>query len=337
MDCYLLLSNVVVRKHFWLLSFHNDHWSSRSSLQIKRNCSQREKDSCFITKAAWLSSEINIHTLTAIIILVSEGRLPSYALNVHLFSSQPCESTFRSARALTGTLSTITNFSVIQFMNKIEKISFLNQVKSLEEAQDIECSLKFPIHHKHRHKDTTASANGSAPLLVTTADIQKIVAEAYDQARSVMNSLGLSSILKKNDFDDFKNLNAFVFEQLTEKSTVDYSYFNEDDLYDVSDENSGVTADIADEGPESDSETDENCLEEGNQDDCHMITCKDTFQGMRIFDKINPLKKSHYFQITINNKLKFLHKQTAARLLSTSKNCLSSDRILRIHKTREQQ
>ncbi|CAF2740561.1 unnamed protein product [Rotaria sp. Silwood2] len=70
-----------------------------SSIQVKQNCSQKEKDNCFITRAAWLSSELNVHCLTAIIILESEGRLPSDAINTHLFTSQPCETAFRSARA----------------------------------------------------------------------------------------------------------------------------------------------------------------------------------------------------------------------------------------------
>jgi hypothetical protein len=310
---------------------------SRSSLQIKRNFSQKEKGNCFITKAAWLSSEINIHTLTSIIILVSEGRLPSYALNTHLFSSQPCEATFRSARALTGILSTITNFSVVQFMNKIEKISILNQVKSLEEANDAECSLKFPVHHKSRHKETTTSSSSSNTSLITTDDIEKIIIKAYYQAESIMDSLQLSTILKKNNLDDFKKLSTFVFKQLTEKSTADYSYFNEDDLYDSSDENNSSNTETVNNDLETDLEADENCLDEDNPDDCHMITSKDTFQGMRIFDKIDPSKKSHYFQITINNKLKFIHKQTAARLLTTTKNCLSSDRLSRIQKTNKQQ
>jgi hypothetical protein len=132
---------------------------------------------------------LNIHCLTAIIILVSEGRLPSYAINTHLFSSQPCEATFRSARALTGTLSTITNFSVLTFLQKIEKISILNQIKSTEEANDAVHSLKFPVHHKSRHRETTMSANTPITSTITTNDIEKIIIDAYRQAESIMSSL----------------------------------------------------------------------------------------------------------------------------------------------------
>ena len=106
----------------------------RSSVQTQQDLSQKEKDNRFITKAAFYSAEINIHCLTSMIILVSQGRLPPYALNTYLFSSQPCEATFRTARSLSGTFSSITNFSVCQFMKKIDKISMLNHIKPTEEA-----------------------------------------------------------------------------------------------------------------------------------------------------------------------------------------------------------
>ncbi|CAF3089756.1 unnamed protein product [Rotaria socialis] len=77
-------------------------------------------------------------------------------------------------------------------------------------------------------------------------------------------------------------------------------------------------------------------LDDDNPDDYHFITSKETFQRMKIFDKIDPTKKNNYFHITINNKPKYLRKQTAARLLTNSKNCLSSDRLTRVQLTNKQ-
>jgi hypothetical protein len=305
---------------------------SRSSLQIKRNFSQKEKDNCFITRAAWLSSELNVHCLTAIIILVSEGRLPSYAINTHLFSSQPCEATFRSARCLTGVLSSITNFSVFEFLQKIGKISILNQVKSTEEANDSAHSLKFPVHHKSRHRETTMSANTLITSTITIDDIEKIIMKAYRKAESIMDSLQLTKTLKENNLNDFKKLNEFVFQQLTKKSTVDYSYFSEEDLQDNDDSNdSEINVQLSEEN-----EANEYCSDEDEANDYHVISSKETFQGMRVYDQIDPSKKSHYFQITINCKTKFIHKQTAARLLTENKNRLSSDRRTRVQQTSKQ-
>jgi hypothetical protein len=282
-----------------------------------------------------LSAEINIHCLTSLIILVLQRDLPSSALNTHLFSSQPCETTFRSARALTGTFSSITNFSVSQFLNKIEKISILNHVKSTEEANNVECPLKFPIHHKNRHKETTSSTINLNSSSTTIDDIEKIIIKAYRQAEKIMDSLRLLQILEENNLNNITKLNSFVFQQLDLKSKVDYCYFSEAELQDSSDDtnNNNIENDIEN---ETNLEADGCNSDEENSDDYNFTTSKETFQGMKIFDKIDLSKQNNYFHIMINNKSKYLHKQTAARLLATNKNCLSSDRLSRVQQTNKQ-
>ncbi|CAF2740457.1 unnamed protein product [Rotaria sp. Silwood2] len=328
-------TDILARLYYgWIVTFSYRMWWS--SLQIKRNFSQKEKDNCFITRAAWLSSELNVHCLTAIIILVAEGRLPSYAINTHLFSSQPCEATFRSARAMTGILSSITNFFVFEFLQKIGKISILNEIKSTEEANDDAHSLKFPVHHKSRHRGITISTNTPITSTITTNDIEQIIIKAYRKAESIMDSLQLTRTLKENNLNDFITLNEFVFQQLTGKSTVDYSYFNEEDLQDSPDNNDSSNSEIANELTETNFEANDYCSDEDDANDYCVTSAKETFEGMRVYDQIDPSKKSHYFQIIINNKSKFIHKQTAARLLTINKNCLSSDRRTRVQQTNQQ-
>jgi hypothetical protein len=306
---------------------------SRSSIRIKQNLSQIEPGNCFITKAAWLSSEINIHTLTSIIILVSKGDLPSYALNCHLFSSQPCEATFRSARSLSGSFSSITTFSVFQFMNKIEKISILNQIKSMEESSSNTYSLKFPVHHKNRRDESFISTNMQNTPLITLDDVEKIVIKAYQRAEDIMDCLKLKNILKKNKLNDLDKLSSFIFRELNKKSTVDYSIINNYDAYDSLDDD-----DMSSEPCEVDlSEFSEDASDEDEQEEHHLTTSKQTFQGMKIYEKVNSAKMTSYFQIFINNKLYYIHKQTAARLLTVNKNRLSSDRLLRVKQAGKQQ
>ncbi|CAF4531684.1 unnamed protein product, partial [Rotaria socialis] len=139
--------------------------------------------------------------------------LPSSSLDTHLFSSQPCESTFRSARALSGTFSSIKKFSVSQFLNKIEKISILNHFKSTE-GDDVECPLKFPIHHKNKHKEKISSTISLSSAPATINDIEKIIIKAYHEAEKIINSLHLLQILEENDLGDIQKLNSFVFDQL---------------------------------------------------------------------------------------------------------------------------
>ncbi len=117
--------------------------------------------------------------------------------------------------------------------------------------------------------------------------------------------------------------------------TADYSYFSEEDLYDSSD-TSNVDVETIDELADAHCEMEENILDEYNPNDYELISSKETFNGMRIFDKIDPSKKSDYFQIKINNKPKFIHKQTAVRLLTLNKNSLPSDRLSRVQAASKQ-
>ena len=52
-----------------------------------------------------------------------------------------------------------------------------------------------------------------------------------------------------------------------------------------------------------------------------------TFHGMRVFHSISSTLVKSYFIVNINGTKKYLHKQTAAWLLSNNKSTLSSDRL----------
>ncbi|CAF2234734.1 unnamed protein product [Rotaria magnacalcarata] len=290
-----------------------------------------------VTKAAWFSSEINIHCLTSIIILVSSGHLPVYALNTYLFSSQACEATFRSARSLNGTFSSITNFSVYEFMDKIEKISILNKINSTEESSVTTCSIKFPIHHKNRRDESSTATNTQNLTPITITDMEKIIIKTYQKAQIIMNELRLTETLKKNGLDDCKKLSSFVFKELNERSIVDYSFVDDDDIEESSDDEADDNNDNTSQSLDTDDESNENVLDNDDLDIHHIVTSKETFQGMKIYEQIDPSKKNHYFSIFINNKQKFIHKQTAARLLTKSENTLSSSRLSRVQQTHRQQ
>lgn len=178
MDLNISLSNVVVSvaiRCIWFdeLKFH------RSCLHLDQRNSQQDKQKFFISKATWYSIEINIHTLTSIVLLILRCTLPEYAFNIHLFSSQTCEATFRNARALTGTFSSITNFSVHQLMSKTQKLSLLNKIRSREESNDSCYSLKFPMHHKNNRSAENISSHHHHMTLKSINDIEKIIFKAY--------------------------------------------------------------------------------------------------------------------------------------------------------------
>jgi hypothetical protein len=83
-------------------------------------------------------------------------------------------------------------------------LNHLGHVKSTEEENNVECSLKFPVHHKNRHKETTSSTISLNSSSMTRDDIEKIIIKAYCEAEKIMDCLKLSQILKENDLNDIK-------------------------------------------------------------------------------------------------------------------------------------
>jgi len=57
------------------------------------------------------------------------------------------------------------------------------------------------------------------------------------------------------------------------------------------------------------------------------------FHGMRVFDSIPDSLSNSYFHIEIDNKKKFLYKQTACWLLTDSNINLSADRLTRVQQS----
>ena len=159
--------------------------------------------------------------------LVLKGKLPEYALNIHLFSSQPCESTFRSTRALTGTSSSITNFTIHQFMNKTEKLSLLNSIKSSEETNDSFYTLNFPVHHKNKHANTNVKIQHQDKNLRSVIDIENIIISAYIHTEKVINRVNMEKMLKRHNIDNMNKLNSFISRLFTKTvKIIDHSALN---------------------------------------------------------------------------------------------------------------
>ncbi len=150
-----------------------------------------------------------------------------------------------------------------------------------------------------------------------------------------MNSLNLTEVLQKNKLNDLNKLCSYVFRKFDERSTVDCSVINSYDGYDsIDDDDDNHVSDELDEIDSNDSSEDS---EDDNQEEHHLITSKQTFEGMRVYEKINPAKIGSYFEIFINNKLCYMHKQTTARPLTINKHRLSSGRLIRVKQTSKQQ
>ena len=90
--------------------------------------------------------------------LVIKNKLLIEALNTFYFNSQICENTFRIARSMVGSFSSITNFSVKSFLKRCEKISIMNCIEGRGDQMG-KYSFKFPEHHKNNKEIFNYSFN----------------------------------------------------------------------------------------------------------------------------------------------------------------------------------
>ena len=169
---------------------------TKTTMQQTTRPSIREIEHNFITFPAFYSIELNAHALTFILLLVLNKKLPVESLKIFLFSSQPCENMFRCARALTGPLSSMTNFTVQEFLSKNRKISILNEIKTLEGCSLDSDAIKFPVHHKHNQNHASSSVLTNLDE-ITMDKIEEHIYEAYQFARSFMEKLQMTPLLKK--------------------------------------------------------------------------------------------------------------------------------------------
>ena len=88
----------------------------------------------FSTTNIYTCLELNAHMIVCLVYSCVCGSLPKDALRVWLSGSQGCEQMFRLLRSMTGTFSTIINFSMKGIMERINKLNF---VSSIECSDDI--------------------------------------------------------------------------------------------------------------------------------------------------------------------------------------------------------
>ncbi|CAF1610337.1 unnamed protein product [Adineta ricciae] len=224
---YLLLLNLLITAYTrsdvslserifyaWVVLFYTRLWRiwlyitkrSRKSAKVKK---KNDEMNYFITQNALLSIELNAHYLIYLYLSIEQKLIPeSTADSVHLFSSQSCENVFRDARALSGIYSTRINFTMKQFLKRINKLNSLTELKQYELTNNEE-KINFPVHHKNKrfHNDTRRNVADSNVDFVS-ANVQAIVHRAYESAQQMTIFVGMSKDLIKH--------NVFNIEQSSE-------------------------------------------------------------------------------------------------------------------------
>jgi hypothetical protein len=133
------------------------------------------------------SIEINSHTLVYLALLVIQQHLPTACLNVSWFSSQLCESTFRSCRAMSGPFSSMVNFTVHQFLQRAKRLAYLHSIKCQTSNNNNNSNNGFLFQRHHKQSRTVESKQISSLTLSSTIEltveaIENTILQAYSHA-----------------------------------------------------------------------------------------------------------------------------------------------------------
>ena len=321
--------------HGWLAVFLCRIWQTWLQLadekDIPRHLSHKRKDDLFITTPAHFSIEINAHSLLSICLLVCVGELPTTALAIWNYSSQPCESIFRLTRSMSGAFSSVVNFTTDQFLKRASKLSVLTDLENRSDSDHLQCSLQFPKHHKRRRKNDikkTVSAGSSLDQL-TNDNIEQAVSRAFNDAFDLLSGLGITASLRKRKMHTMHAVNSFARSQF-EKKFKKVSY---DDSQSYSSDDESNDADDSYEDHQSASSVDSSSETDTEHLPCLSTDGKSQFTGMRVFDAIRPSLSKSYFIVDIDKKQRYIHKQTACWLLTDAKANLSADRLKRVQQS----
>ncbi|UJR18383.1 hypothetical protein I4U23_005287 [Adineta vaga] len=236
---------------------------------------------------------------------------------------------FRNARSLSGTFSTIINFTVADFLHRSQKLSILLGIKCDQlTGQNHSNSLLFPIHHKHKHDAHRVSLQKLDDI--DPMDVENIISDAFEQALQLTERLGISETLKKYNLFDMNLLSKYVFRQFSTSSKMfDYS------TQITHDEGNNDEFDLEDEEDTEDNnnelinaeQDDDDIFDDQDNADNNLTRVKDNFTGMKICERIESHQQNAYFKIKINGIQKFLYKQSASWLLTEKNSHLANDRL----------
>ena len=85
----------------------------------------------FITSNAYICVELNAHALISFLITIIKHFNSDHSLFLPwLLGSQSCEKTFRSARSMTGTFSTVINFSMLGLLRRLHRLQIQSNLQA---------------------------------------------------------------------------------------------------------------------------------------------------------------------------------------------------------------
>ncbi|KAK3919968.1 Phosphoserine aminotransferase [Frankliniella fusca] len=263
----------------------------------------------FITANAYTCIEINAHGLIQIIRNLRD--LEQHELFLPwLFSSQPCEESFRRFRSQTSTYSTVVNFSILELTHRVRRTDFL--AESFNNLKDV---MKFPQSQK-LYKLSSEPKTITA-FLPEDFEIEQTVNLAFKAAKTLCVTLGL---VKKTADIPLSSLKRVRVNEVLHDMPNDEVY--DEELLDDENEKNG-----------EDGNDELSCLHDEENDVSEDLLIVSTGQlKLKTFQNDLPLSPSSPFVLVQDGsgEVRLIKKTTLVWLLNSGDTSMSSDRIHRV-------
>ena len=189
MDAFLnkTLSPLERIKKVWYAIFFLRYWHRWFHLQkgyvIKDN---------FITSNAYTGIELNGHAIILFLIILRD-QIPdgNDLFYPGLLGSQACEQTFRAARSMTSTFSTVINFSMHGLLQCLHRLQIQTQLESQMKETGI-CYPRVTARMKKFGFSDSKVIDSTNLLDISNDDIAAAIQNAKQEAIAAITELGMS-------------------------------------------------------------------------------------------------------------------------------------------------
>jgi hypothetical protein len=202
----------------WLERTDSTELKEKISYLFSRNIiASISKPDLFISIPSLFSLGLNAHSLTYLVILVVEQTITEDALNITLFNSQICEGTFHLARSMSGSCSSVVNFSVNEFLQRVETLAVLQRIKTSSDSN--RNNIIFPKHHKQKQSQPTRPANSTSTITrtITKEPLEETVFSVYLQASQILSGCSFPILNPNGEIISFEEVNSLAYKKLRRK------------------------------------------------------------------------------------------------------------------------
>lgn len=183
---------------------------------------------CFVSTNCYLCIELNAHSLVKQLLKLvddlEESKFGHYMFVPDLQGSQPCEDLFRQARSFSSMYSNVVNFTMLEFINRVNKIQLQADI-----IKNYSCEINFP---RFEDNQNTGTEKLQSTLKLSKAEIIAQIEKARCDLTADITSLGVdcTALDYHCQIQPTKFEHEFAYEQLSDDDMSDENVSDDGDI-----------------------------------------------------------------------------------------------------------